>query len=132
MEKYPKEIEIQRGEKALIRPIAPGDKKSIEEFLLKIPSKEKFFFNEAVEESGSIENWIEETNKSASPAFLAEKDEEIVGIISSRKAKGGPTAHFQDMILLVDIDYRITRLASFLSREYFSQTLKKGKRQENP
>lgn len=130
MESYPKEIKIKETEKVLLRPAEPEDNKKIEEFLLKVPSKEKAVLNEAIEDAGNIESWIQETGKSAFPPLLAENEQEseIVGMVFSQKSKGKPGSHFQDMFLLVDIDYKTTRLSSMLSREYFSAAFKKKKK----
>jgi|GEM_PF-2549351 hypothetical protein len=127
MESYPKEIKIKETEKILLRPAEPKDGKKIEEFLLKIPSKEKAVLKEAIEDAGDIESWIKEAGKSVFPPLLAEneKENEIVGIVFSRKSKGKQSSHFQDMILLVEIDYKMTRLSALLSKEYFSAVLKK-------
>jgi L-amino acid N-acyltransferase YncA len=127
MEEYPKEIEITQQKKAVLRHISADDAEKLEDFLKEFPLKEKTFITEEIEDAKGFENWIEQSQKSSFPCVVAEYREKIIGLVFVRAAKEASSHHFKDMILMVDSDYRPTHVASFLSREYFSKTLKKKK-----
>jgi len=127
MEEYPKEVEITQQKKAVLRHISAEDTEKLEDFLKEFPLKEKKFLTEEIEDAKSIESWIGRSQKSSFPCVVAEYGEKIIGLVFVRAAKEASSLQFKDMILMVDSDYRSTHVPSFLSREYFSKTLKKKK-----
>lgn len=128
MADYPKEVEFATGKKAVLRPVEITDKDKFEEFFLKFSPKEKIFINEAIEESKTIENWIKESKNNIFVPLVAEFKEKIIGMVSSRKAKDAPSINFKDMILLIEDDFRSSRLGSILLSELFSAVLPKRKK----
>ncbi|HUU50323.1 MAG TPA: hypothetical protein VMW81_05140 [Nitrospinota bacterium] len=125
---YPKEVEFISGKRAVLRTVEITDKDKIEEFLLQFPPKEKIFINEAIEESKTLENWIKESKNNIFTPLIAEFKEKIIGMVSSCKAKNAPSINFKNMILLIDNEFKSSRLGSILSRELFSEVLLKRKK----
>lgn len=128
MEDYPKEVEITKQKKAILRHLSVDDAKKIDDFLKEFPLKEKTFITEEIDDAEGIENWIEQANKSTFPCVIAEYGDKIIGLVFVRSPKKAPSQQFTDMILMVESDYRQTHVPSFLSREYFSKALKKKKK----
>lgn len=125
---YPKEVEFASEKRAVLRTVEIRDKDKIEEFLLQFPPKEKIFINEALEESKTLENWIKESKNNIFSPLIAEFKEKIIGMVSPCKAKNAPSINFKNMILLIDNEFKSSRLGSILSRELFSKVLLKRKK----
>jgi len=125
---YPKEVEFASEKRAVLRTVEITDKDKIEEFLLQFPPKEKIFINEALEESKTLENWIKESKNNIFTPLIAEFKEKIIGMVFPSKAKNAPSINFKNMILLIDNEFKSSRLGSILSRELFSEVLLKRKK----
>lgn len=130
MSEYPIEIELRKGQKGVMRPLEIADKEKLKEFFLGFPSKEIEFLKEDRNDIRVIEKWIKESLKQFYVPLVAEVKEKIIALISCRQLKDSKSDHFRDIVLLVDIEYKPSRIGSVLSKELFSKILAEKKKKE--
>ena len=128
MSKYPIEIELRKGQKGVVRPLEIGDKEKLKGFFVGFPSEETKFLKGERNDIGFIEKWIKESLKQLYVPLVAEVKEKIIALISCRQPKDSRSEHFRDIVLLVDLEYRPSRIRSVLSKELFDKILAEKKK----
>jgi ribosomal protein S18 acetylase RimI-like enzyme len=95
-----------------IRRLAPGDEAALEAFLAAVPSGDRTFMKEDLEDPSAARAWISDT---VSTRAVAAEDDEIVGLVAVIPGVGW-SSHVADLRLVVHPGHRRRGLGSELAR----------------
>jgi RimJ/RimL family protein N-acetyltransferase len=94
-----------------IRPLEPGDRGALEEFLKRIPEGDTTFFKEPVDEEAVISTWFEEGGS----RWLAVSGPQVLGYIAVVPGQAW-SSHVGEIRLIVDPEHRGEGVGTALAR----------------
>jgi GNAT superfamily N-acetyltransferase len=117
LEDYPKEIVVNDGFKAVVRPLETADEKAFHQFFLAVPEQERMFIKHRVTEPEVIRGWCRDLDLGRHLPLLAEGEGQILADATLHQQLGGWKRHIGRVSVLVHPAYRGRGLARALVEE---------------
>ena len=115
--KFPKNIKLKDGKKAVLRPLRPDDEKEFHQLFQGIPEPERMFIKHRVQDIKVIRDWCRNIDYGRNLPLLGLIDGKIVGAATLHQRLGGWKRHIGRVSVLVHPDYRGRGLARSLITE---------------
>ncbi|HTL73132.1 MAG TPA: GNAT family N-acetyltransferase [bacterium] len=115
--KFPKNIKLKDGKKAVLRPLKPDDEKEFHLLFQGIPERERMFIKHRVQDIKVIRDWCRNIDYGRNLPLLGLIDGKIVGAATLHQRLGGWKRHIGRVSVLVHPEYRGRGLATQLITE---------------
>lgn len=115
--KFPKNIKLKDGKKAVLRPLKPDDEKAFHLLFQGIPERERMFIKHRVQDIKVIRDWCRNIDYGRNLPLLGLIDGKIVGAATLHQRLGGWKRHIGRVSVLVHPEYRGRGLARSLITE---------------
>jgi len=115
--KFPKNIKLKDGKKAVLRPLKPDDEKEFHLLFQGIPEHERMFIKHRVQDIKVIRDWCRNIDYGRNLPLLGLIDGKIVGAATLHQRLGGWKRHIGRVSVLVHPEYRGRGLATQLITE---------------
>ena len=117
LQKYPKNLTLKDGKKAVLRPLKPEDEKDFHQLFQGIPEPERMFIKHRVQDIKVIRDWCKNIDYGRNLPLLGVVDKKIVGAATLHQQLGGWKRHIGRVSVLVHPQYRGLGLARALIAE---------------
>ena len=124
--RYPKECVLKECVEAVIRPLEPGDRRSLDQFYSRIPQADRWFMNYDVTDAQIMDKWFEAVAKGNVCCILALCEESIVGQGSLYMRGFGATSHVGRFRIVVLPEFRQKRLGTWLLLDLIQLAMDRG------
>jgi L-amino acid N-acyltransferase YncA len=121
---YPQLLPLRDGEEVAIRPMTPGDERTLLDFFLRLPEEDRFYLKDDVTAPGVIAGWVRDLDYERVLPLLAWQHDRIVGDATLHRRRGGARRHIGEVRVTVDPAMRGRGLGTALLHElidYVSQ-----------
>jgi GNAT superfamily N-acetyltransferase len=117
LQKFPKNIKLKDGNKAVLRPLKADDEKEFHQLFLDIPEPERMFIKHRVQDTKVIRDWCKNIDVGRNLPLLGLIDHKIVGVATLHQQLGGWKRHIGRVSVLVHPKFRGIGLARALITE---------------
>ena len=117
LQKFPKNIKLKDGKKAVLRPLKADDEKDFHKLFLDIPEPERMFIKHRVQDIKVIRDWCKHIDFGKNLPLLGVVDGKIVGCATLHQRLGGWKRHIGRVSVLVHPEFRGIGLARALVNE---------------
>lgn len=124
--RYPKECVLKECVEAVIRPLEPGDRASLDHFYRRVPESDRWFMNYDVMDPQIMDKWFEAVEKGRVCSILALCQETIVGQGSLYLRGFGATSHVGRFRIVVLPEFRQKRLGTWLLLDLIQLAMDRG------
>jgi acetyltransferase len=114
LQKYPKNLELKDGKKAVLRPLKADDEKDFHQLFQGIPERERMFIKHRVQDISVIREWCRNIDYGRNLPLLGLIDKKIVGAATLHQHLGGWKRHVGRVSVLVHPEFRGRGLARAL------------------
>jgi GNAT superfamily N-acetyltransferase len=114
LQKFPKNIKLKDGKKAVLRPLKADDEKDFHKLFLDIPEPERMFIKHRVQDIKVIGDWCRNIDVGRNLPLLGVVDGNIVGVATLHQRLGGWKRHIGRVSVLVHPSFRGRGLATQL------------------
>jgi GNAT superfamily N-acetyltransferase len=114
---YPKQLPLQDGAEVTVRPLTPGDERTLLDFFLRLPEAERFYLKDDITRPGVIAGWVRDLDYARVFPLLAVQHDRIVGDATLHRRRGGAHRHMGEVRVTVDPDLRRRGLGTALLQE---------------
>ena len=114
LQKFPKNIKLKDGKKAVLRPLKADDEKDFHKLFLDIPEPERMFIKHRVQDIKVIRDWCRNIDVGRNLPLLGGVDGNIVGVATLHQRLGGWKRHIGRVSVLVHPSFRGRGLATQL------------------
>jgi GNAT superfamily N-acetyltransferase len=114
LQKFPKNIKLKDGKKAVLRPLKADDEKDFHKLFLDIPEPERMFIKHRVQDIKVIRDWCRNIDVGRNLPLLGVVDGNIVGVATLHQRLGGWKRHIGRVSVLVHPSFRGRGLATQL------------------
>ena len=126
--RYPKEIILNDGTEAVIRPLEADDRDSLTKFYLDIPENDRWYMKVDVTEPEVIQKWIQGIDNGKVFSILAVAKELTAAHASLHLRGFGATRHVGRLRIMVLPEYRHKRLGTWMLLDLIQLAMDKGLR----
>jgi GNAT superfamily N-acetyltransferase len=124
--RYPKECVLKDCREAIIRRLAPGDKKLLAQFYEKIPAADRWYMRYDATHPDVLHRWFEGLESGFVDSIVAVCGACIVGHGSLHMRGFGVTQHVGRLRIVVLPEYRRQRLGTWLMLDLVQLAMDKG------
>ncbi len=117
LQKFPKNLPLKNGKKAVLRPLKADDEKDFHQLFQGIPEQERMFIKHRVQDIKVIRDWCRNIDYGRNLPMMGVIDKKIVGAATLHQRLGGWKRHIGRVSVLVHPDYRGRGLARGLISE---------------
>jgi GNAT superfamily N-acetyltransferase len=117
LQKFPKNVKLKDGKKAVLRPLKADDEKEFHQLFQGIPERERMFIKHRVQDIKVIRDWCKNIDYGRNLPLLGLVDGKIVGAATLHQRLGGWKRHIGRVSVLVHPDFRGRGLATKLISE---------------
>jgi len=117
LQKYPKNLVLKDGKKAVLRPLKADDEKDFHQLFQGIPEPERMFIKHRVQDIKVIREWCKNIDYGRNLPLLGLIDKKIVGVATLHQQLGGWKRHIGRVSVLVHPEFRGRGLARGLISE---------------
>ena len=117
LQKFPKNIKLKDGKKAVLRPLKADDEKDFHKLFLDIPEPERMFIKHRVQDIKVIRDWCRNIDVGRNLPLLGVVDGKIIGVATLHQRLGGWKRHIGRVSVLVHPKFRGIGLARALVNE---------------
>lgn len=117
LQKFPKNLTLKDGKKAVLRPLKADDEKDFHQLFQGIPEPERMFIKHRVQDVKVIHDWCKNIDYGRNLPLLGLIDRKIVGAATLHQQLGGWKRHVGRVSVLVHPEYRGRGLARALIAE---------------
>ena len=117
LQKYPKNLALKDGKKAVLRPLKADDEKDFHQLFQGIPEQERMFIKHRVQDIKVIHDWCKSIDYGRNLPLLGLIDKKIVGAATLHQQLGGWKRHIGRVSVLVHPEFRGRGLARALIAE---------------
>jgi L-amino acid N-acyltransferase YncA len=117
LQKFPKNLKLKDGKKAVIRTLQRDDEKPLHQLFLGIPERERMFIKHRVQDIKVIREWCRNIDFGRNLPLVGLLGGKIVGVATLHQQLGGWKRHIGRVSVLVHPDSRGRGLASGLVTE---------------
>ena len=117
LQKYPKNLALKDGKKAVMRPLKPDDEKDFHQLFQGIPEQERMFIKHRVQDVKVIRDWCKNIDYGRNLPLMGLIDKKIVGVATLHQQLGGWKRHIGRVSVLVHPAFRGRGLARGLITE---------------
>jgi GNAT superfamily N-acetyltransferase len=117
LQKFPKNLTLKDGKKAVLRPLKADDEKDFHQLFQGIPEPERMFIKHRVQDVKVIHDWCKNIDYGRNLPLLGLIDRKIVGAATLHQQLGGWKRHVGRVSVLVHPEYRGRGLARALIEE---------------
>lgn len=117
LQKFPRNIKLKDGKKAVLRPLKADDEKEFHRLFQAIPETERMFIKHRVQDIKVIREWCRHIDYGKNLPLLGIVDGEIAGVATLHQRLGGWKRHIGRVSVLVHPEYRGRGLATRLISE---------------
>ena len=117
LQKFPKNLKLKDGRKALLRPLKADDEKAFHQLFLDIPEPERMFIKHRVQDVKVIRDWCKNIDVGRNLPLLGLVDHKVVGVATLHQQLGGWKRHIGRVSVLVHPQFRGIGLARGLVTE---------------
>jgi GNAT superfamily N-acetyltransferase len=117
LQKYPKNLVLKDGKKAVLRPLSADDEKDFHQLFQDIPEHERMFIKHRVQDAKVIRDWCKNIDYGRNLPLMGLIDRKIVGAATLHQQFGGWKRHIGRVSVLVHPAYRGRGLARGLISE---------------
>ena len=117
LQKYPKNLALKDGKKAVLRPLKADDEKDFHQLFQGIPEHERMFIKHRVQDIKVIHDWCKSIDYGRNLPLLGLIDKKIVGAATLHQQLGGWKRHIGRVSVLVHPEFRGRGLARALIAE---------------
>lgn len=117
LQKYPKNVKLKDGSKAILRPLRKTDEKDFHQLFQGIPEHERMFIKHRVTDLAVIRDWCQNLDYGRNLPLVALMDGNIVGDATLHQQLGGWKRHIGRVSVLVHPQFRGRGLARMLVGE---------------
>jgi GNAT superfamily N-acetyltransferase len=114
LQRYPKNLSLKDGKKAVLRPLLPDDEKEFHQFFQGIPEPERMFIKHRVQDIKVIREWCKSIDYGRNLPLMGLIDKKIVGAATLHQQLGGWKRHIGRVSVLVHPEFRGRGLARAL------------------
>jgi RimJ/RimL family protein N-acetyltransferase len=111
LQRYPKNLELKGGKKALLRPLKADDEKDLHQLFQGIPEPERMFIKHRVQDIKVIREWCKNIDYGRNLPLMGLVDKKIVGAATLHQQLGGWKRHIGRVSVLVHPAFRGRGLA---------------------
>jgi RimJ/RimL family protein N-acetyltransferase len=111
LQRYPKNLELKGGKKALLRPLKADDEKDFHQLFQGIPEQERMFIKHRVQDIKVIREWCKNIDYGRNLPLMGLVDKKIVGAATLHQQLGGWKRHIGRVSVLVHPEFRGRGLA---------------------
>ena len=111
LQRYPKNLELKGGKKALLRPLKADDEKEFHQLFHGIPEQERMFIKHRVQDVKVIREWCKNIDYGRNLPLMGLIDRKIVGAATLHQQLGGWKRHIGRVSVLVHPEFRGRGLA---------------------
>lgn len=117
LDRYPKEITLRDGARAVLRPMVPEDAGGLWDFLRHLPEIDKSHFHEDVDRREVVERWAKSLDYDAALPILAIQGDRVAGSVTLYRNRTGWKQRIGIVRILIAPDFRHKGLGTALIRE---------------
>ena len=117
LQKYPKNLTLKDGKKAVLRPLKADDEKDFHQLFQGIPEQERMFIKHRVQDIKVIRDWCKNIDCGRNLPLMGLIDKKIVGVATLHQQLGGWKRHIGRVSVLVHPSSRGRGLARGLIAE---------------
>ncbi len=117
LQKFPKNLKLKDGRKALLRPLKADDEKAFHQLFLDIPEPERMFIKHRVQDVKVIRDWCKNIDVGRNLPLLGLVNHKVVGVATLHQQLGGWKRHIGRVSVLVHPQFRGIGLARGLVTE---------------
>lgn len=117
LQKYPKNLALKDGKKAVLRPLKADDEKDFHQLFQGIPEQERMFIKHRVQDIKVIRDWCKNIDYGRNLPLMGLIDKKIVGVATLHQQLGGWKRHIGRVSVLVHPSSRGRGLARGLIAE---------------
>lgn len=117
LQKYPKNLTLKDGKKAVLRPLKADDEKDFHQLFQGIPEQERMFIKHRVQDIKVIRDWCKNIDYGRNLPLMGLIDKKIVGVATLHQQLGGWKRHIGRVSILVHPSSRGRGLARGLIAE---------------
>jgi GNAT superfamily N-acetyltransferase len=117
LQKFPKELMLKDGKKAMLRPLKADDEKDFHQLFQGIPETERMFIKHRVQDIKVIRDWCKNIDYGRNLPLMGLIDKKIVGAATLHQQLGGWKRHIGRVSVLVHPEFRGRGLARGLIAE---------------
>lgn len=111
LQKYPKDLTLKDGKKAVLRPLKADDEKDFHQLFQGIPEAERMFIKHRVQDVKVIRDWCKNIDYGRNLPLMGLIDKKIVGAATLHQQLGGWKRHIGRVSVLVHPEFRGRGLA---------------------
>jgi len=115
--KYPKNLDLKDGKKAVLRPLKADDEKEFHQLFQGIPEQERMFIKHRVQDLAVVRDWCKNIDYGRNFPLMGLIDKKIVGAATLHQQLGGWKRHIGRVSVLVHPAFRGRGLARALISE---------------
>ena len=117
LQKFPKNVKLKDGKKAVLRPLVPADEKDFHQLFQGIPERERMFIKHRVQDVKVIRDWCRNIDYGRNLPMMGLVDKKIVGAATLHQRLGGWKRHIGLITVLTHPNYRGRDVAKMLVEE---------------
>lgn len=117
LQKFPKNLALKDGKKAVLRPLKAEDEKDFHKLFQDIPEPERMFIKHRVQDIKVIRDWCRNIDYGRNLPLMGLMDKKLVGAATLHQRLGGWKRHIGRVSVLVHPAYRGRGLARGLISE---------------
>jgi GNAT superfamily N-acetyltransferase len=117
LQRYPKNLELKGGKKAVLRPLKVDDERDFHQLFQGIPEPERMFIKHRVQDVKVIREWCKNIDYGRNLPLMGLIDKKIVGAATLHQQLGGWKRHIGRISVLVHPEFRGRGLATGLITE---------------
>ncbi len=126
---YPKEIVLNDGKEAIIRPLEKGDKTLLQQFNSKIPDNDRWYMRYDVMNPEVMREWFDNIDRGNIFSIIALSENQIVAQAGLHMRGFGCTKHIGRLRIMVAPDFRHKRLGTWMLLDLIHLAMDEGLRE---
>jgi len=126
--RYPQEVSLRDGRRALLRPFAPGDVPALWDFFQRLPARTRRLAWDRIDDRAVVESWGRNVDYGAVLPLVAVDGGRIVADATLHRRQGGPLRLVGRIKWLIDPEWRGVGLSTIILTHFISIARENGLR----